>query len=79
MPNGNNRWLDLAYRTILMAAVIANGGAAWNNSITIAKIETQTTTHLTAHPDTALSLRISELERRLRLLEIRLGSYEPDP
>lgn len=78
MSNGNGRtgvWLDLAYRTILMAAVIAGGGAAWTNSITAAKIETQISTHLTTHPDIVLSRRIGELEQRVRRLEIRLGSH----
>lgn len=73
MPNENGRtglWLDLAYRTILMAAVIAGGGAAWNNSITAAKIETQITTHLTTHPDVGLAVRINGLERRVRDLEL---------
>lgn len=87
MSNGGNgrrpiQWGDVIYRTLLMALVIGGGGAAWKNAIDTAKVQTQIVTHLSGHPDVGLTIRMNdfqrqhdELERRVRLLEIRRGPY----
>lgn len=87
MSNGeNNRrsigWGDIIYRSVLMALVLGGGGAAWKNAVGMAKVETQIVSHLTGHPDVALTIRMNglqrqhdELERRVRALEIGRGPY----
>lgn len=70
-------WVDLIYRGVLLAAVLAGVGYAYDGNSHMSRLEQQIVGHLTTHPDLDLSRRIDRLQHevdratdRIRQLEI---------
>lgn len=69
-------WMDMIYRGVLLAAVLAGVGYAYDGNSHMSRLEQQIAGHIMTHPDLDLSRRIDRLQHELDRATERIRQLE---